>query len=271
MGDTQKLPWQELLPLARERFEAADDLTLSVEEEFAILDPATLSLTNRFEDLQAAARGTELEEHLVGELIASEVEVRTGRCETFTEAAVRLRRAPRPALRPRRLARPDAGGHRHPPVVALAGAADHRHAALPPQRRDPPLRGLAQQQLRPARPRRHPRGRPRDRGQRRPPRLPAGAARALGQLPVPRAHLHLPALDADADLHAHVPPLRHPGRLRRLGRLRELRPPPLRDGLDRRAHPDLVERPPAPGASPRSRCGSATRSPTCPRQRRSRR
>ncbi len=91
MGDTQKLPWQELLPLARQRFDHADDLTVAVEEEFAILEPATLEMTNRFEDLQAAARGTELEEHLVGELIASEVEVRTGRCESFGEAASRLR------------------------------------------------------------------------------------------------------------------------------------------------------------------------------------
>ena len=90
MGDTQKVPWQELLPLARERFETGVDLTLAVEEEFAILDPATLALTNRFEDFQAAARGTDLEEHLVGELIASEVEVRTGRSDTFAEAVARL-------------------------------------------------------------------------------------------------------------------------------------------------------------------------------------
>src|SRR5262249_55748220 len=44
----------------------------------------------RFEDFQAAAKGTELEPHLVGELIASEVEVRTGRCETFAEASTLL-------------------------------------------------------------------------------------------------------------------------------------------------------------------------------------
>ncbi|MBA3413268.1 MAG: YbdK family carboxylate-amine ligase [Actinobacteria bacterium] len=75
---------------AREQYEAGDDFTLAIEEEFAVLDPETLSLSNRFEELQAAARGTELEPHLVGELIASEVEVRTGRCETFTEAAERL-------------------------------------------------------------------------------------------------------------------------------------------------------------------------------------
>ena len=87
MGDEQKLPADELIRTAREAFDDTQDLTLAVEEEFAILDPETLSLTNRFEDLQAASKGTELEEHLVGELIASEVEVRTGRCETFAEAA----------------------------------------------------------------------------------------------------------------------------------------------------------------------------------------
>jgi glutamate---cysteine ligase / carboxylate-amine ligase len=90
MGDEQKVPTDELIRGAREAFENAEDLTLAVEEEFAILDPETLSLTNRFEELQAASRGTELEEHLVGELIASEVEVRTGRCDTFAEAAARV-------------------------------------------------------------------------------------------------------------------------------------------------------------------------------------
>ena len=75
---------------AREQFEQASDFTVAVEEEFALLDPETLSLTNRFEELQAAAKETPLESHLVGELIASEVEVRTGRCADFDEAAARL-------------------------------------------------------------------------------------------------------------------------------------------------------------------------------------
>ena len=78
MGDEQRLSADELISLAREQFETATDFTVAVEEEFAILDRDTLDLTNRFEDVQAAARGTALEEHLVGELIASEVEVRTG-------------------------------------------------------------------------------------------------------------------------------------------------------------------------------------------------
>src|SRR5215216_6685014 len=80
----------ELLGVARAAFESAEDFNVAVEEEFAILDPETLSLTNRFEELKAAARGTELEEHFVGELIASEVEVRTGRCQGFAEAAARM-------------------------------------------------------------------------------------------------------------------------------------------------------------------------------------
>src|SRR5215211_6584730 len=90
MGDEQRLSPEEQLRVAREAFDTAEDFDVAVEEEFAILDPETLSLTNRFEELQAAARGTPLEEHLVGELIASEVEIRTGRCDSFDEAAARL-------------------------------------------------------------------------------------------------------------------------------------------------------------------------------------
>jgi len=86
VGDEQKLGYEELLAASRAAFEEVPDFTLAVEEEFALLDPTTLDLVNRFEDLQQAARGTELEPHLVGELIASEVEVRTGRCDTFAEA-----------------------------------------------------------------------------------------------------------------------------------------------------------------------------------------
>ena len=90
MGDSQRLSPAEQLALAREQFESAQDFTVAVEEEFAVLDPETLDLTNRFEDVQSAAQGTPLEEHLVGELIASEVEIRTGRCDTFEEAAALL-------------------------------------------------------------------------------------------------------------------------------------------------------------------------------------
>ena len=76
---------EAVLQEAYDLYESAQDFTVAVEEEFSILDPETLALTDRFEDFKAAAQGTELEEHLVGELIASEVEVRTGRCESFAE------------------------------------------------------------------------------------------------------------------------------------------------------------------------------------------
>src|SRR5438552_2948408 len=90
VGDEQRLTPDEQIELAREGFESTTDFTVAVEEEFALLDPETLELTNRFEELQAASVGTELEPHLVGELIASEVEIRTGRCEHFGEAAERM-------------------------------------------------------------------------------------------------------------------------------------------------------------------------------------
>src|ERR687896_981615 len=87
MGEAQRLDPEEQIRFAREGFEAGTDFTVAVEEEFAILDPHTHGLVNRFEELFDAAQGTELEGQVVGELIASEVEVRTGRCETFAEAA----------------------------------------------------------------------------------------------------------------------------------------------------------------------------------------
>ncbi len=92
MGEEQRLSASEQLATARDAFENGSDFTLAVEEEFALLDPDSLGLIDRFEELQAAARGSELEEHLVGELIASEVEIRTGRCAEFGEAALKIER-----------------------------------------------------------------------------------------------------------------------------------------------------------------------------------
>jgi carboxylate-amine ligase len=90
MGDAQRLSPDEQLRFAREQYEEARDFTVAVEEEFAILDPDSLDMIGRFDELFAAAQGSALEGHLVGELISSEVEVRTGRCETFAEAAATM-------------------------------------------------------------------------------------------------------------------------------------------------------------------------------------
>jgi glutamate---cysteine ligase / carboxylate-amine ligase len=90
MGEAQRLSPDEQITTAREAFDGGTDFTVAVEEEFALLDPSSHGLVNRFEELQEAAPGTELEEHLAGELIASEAEVRTGRCESFPEAAAAM-------------------------------------------------------------------------------------------------------------------------------------------------------------------------------------
>jgi carboxylate-amine ligase len=90
MGEEQRVSWQELLAASREEFERGTDFTLAVEEEFALLDPQTLELTDRFEEVYAAGIETDLAPNIVGELIASEVEIRTGRCENFGEAAAAM-------------------------------------------------------------------------------------------------------------------------------------------------------------------------------------
>ena len=75
---------------ARESFEASTDFTIGLEEEFAILDPRSLELAHRFEDVYAACQRDEvLAESAAGELIASEIEIRSGRGESFADAVAR--------------------------------------------------------------------------------------------------------------------------------------------------------------------------------------
>ncbi|MBS1891811.1 MAG: YbdK family carboxylate-amine ligase [Actinobacteria bacterium] len=72
---------------ARERFEESTDFTIGLEEEFAILDPGTLALVDRYEEMKARCDEDEVLGHAAaGELIASEIEIRSGRAETFAEA-----------------------------------------------------------------------------------------------------------------------------------------------------------------------------------------
>jgi carboxylate-amine ligase len=79
------------LDAAREHFAQATDFTIGIEEEFQILDPATLGLTQRFLELKARADASPLAGGVAGELISSEIEIKTGRCETFAEAARQIR------------------------------------------------------------------------------------------------------------------------------------------------------------------------------------
>ena len=72
---------------AREVFEDSEDFTVGIEEEFLLLDPETLDLTSRFEELEAAAQADPaLAEAIAGELIASEIEIRSGKGATFADA-----------------------------------------------------------------------------------------------------------------------------------------------------------------------------------------
>ena len=71
----------------RETFESSRDFTIGLEEEFAIVDPVTLELQHRFDDLYGACQEDDvLAEAAAGELIASEIEIRSGRAETFADA-----------------------------------------------------------------------------------------------------------------------------------------------------------------------------------------
>ena len=77
----------------RETFENSQDFTVGIEEEFGILDPSTRSLAQRFEELRdsAAANDGVLGESIAGELISSEIEIRSGRGATLAEALAHQR------------------------------------------------------------------------------------------------------------------------------------------------------------------------------------
>ena len=118
------------LEAVRSVFEASTDFTVGIEEEFAILDPATLDLAHRFEEMrEACLRDPELAHSVKGELIDTEIEIRSGRGETFAEP---------PSGSARRRERlfgladehgPRAGGDGDPSVGQLPRPADHRHAS----------------------------------------------------------------------------------------------------------------------------------------------
>ncbi len=75
------------LDTARAAFEASTDFTVGLEEEFALLDARDLGLISRFEELRdAAAPDPVLGPSVAGELISSEIEIRSGRGEDLFAA-----------------------------------------------------------------------------------------------------------------------------------------------------------------------------------------
>jgi carboxylate-amine ligase len=80
------------LDTARAAFDASTDFTVGIEEEFALLDARDLGLVSRFEELRsAAAEDPVLGSSIAGELIASEIEIRSGRGEDFGAAVAAQR------------------------------------------------------------------------------------------------------------------------------------------------------------------------------------
>jgi len=80
------------LDRTQEIFATSTDLTVGLEEEFALLDPRTLDLVPRFEDLRdAAALDPGLRDAITGELISSELEIVSGRGEDLHEAIANQR------------------------------------------------------------------------------------------------------------------------------------------------------------------------------------
>ncbi len=75
------------LDRVRETFETSTDFTIGLEEEFMLLDPESLELVHKFEDLYALCQADDvLAGSAAGELIDTEIEIRSGRGETFGEA-----------------------------------------------------------------------------------------------------------------------------------------------------------------------------------------
>jgi carboxylate-amine ligase len=80
------------LDQAAERFATATDMTVGVEEEFSILDPETLELAPRFEELRALSMADEvLRDSITGELISSEIEIISGVGDDLQHALERQR------------------------------------------------------------------------------------------------------------------------------------------------------------------------------------
>jgi carboxylate-amine ligase len=80
------------LDAVAETFAQASEQTVGVEEEFAILDPRTLELAQRFEQLRdLAQRDPILHEHITGELISSEIEIISGVGGDLHDALARQR------------------------------------------------------------------------------------------------------------------------------------------------------------------------------------
>ena len=86
------------LDSGRATFETATDFTVGLEEEFSVLDPVSLDMVPRYEELREAAdRDPVLSRSVTGELLSSEIEITSGRGEDL-RAAIEAQREHRRRL-----------------------------------------------------------------------------------------------------------------------------------------------------------------------------
>ncbi len=235
------------LERAREIFEASQDFTVGLEEEFAIVDPDSLELAHEFPAMMEACTEDELlATAAAGELIDTEIEIRSGRGEDFADAA-----AMQAEHRERLFALADrmrlglASWGTHPWAsyldqqiidtehynrlrgelqwVALRNNtwSNHVHVGIGGADRAIAVCDHLRELI--------------------PPLLALSA-----NSPFLDGHdtgLHS---DAHADLHPDLPALRRPRAVRRLGHVRRVHRAAARDGCDRRGDSALVERAAAP-------------------------
>ncbi len=85
--EDQAAEFERVLEDAPGRYESSVDGTLGIEEEYAICDPESLDLVPLYEHVrERALEAGGLDTAIAGELLASEIEFRTGRCETWGQA-----------------------------------------------------------------------------------------------------------------------------------------------------------------------------------------
>ena len=237
------------LERARELFEASTDFTIGARGGVRDRRPRDASsCAHRFEDLYAACLQDELlAESAAGELIASEIEIRSGRAESFAEA-MELQREHRARLfalaEGMGLALAATGTH---PWAELPGPADHRHAPLRAASRGAPLGGAAKQHLEPSRPRG--RARRRSRGRRLRPPARRAARRCWRCRRTRRSSMAATPACTRCAPRSSPAPSRAAGSTSRSGAgtpTRDFIDAPGPHRLDRRGDPALVERPPPP-------------------------
>ena len=236
------------LAAAEELFATSTDATVGLEEEFAVLDAASLDLVPRFEELRdlAIADDPVLAEAIAGELISSEIEIRSGRGEDVHDALRRQR-----DVRNRLFSLAESRG------VALGATGTHPWADYREQhnidtehyrRVVDGLRYVARRNNTFSLHVHVGRARRRARGPRVRPAAPGApiAAQHQRQLALPRRARQRAALGALAGLHQELPALRHPRRVRVVEGLPRLHRLPHPHRVDHRVHAGVVVDSPAP-------------------------